>query len=379
MKKTLVALAALAATSAFAQSSVSLTGRLDVGQQTVATGSLAANPTVTTAKTITWNADQTSFYRLSGSEDMGGGMKANFLIEQKIEGSKDQFSDVTDGARGAYIEVVDAKMGGLRAGFMNTGARDVFAGFSQSKATNVIGELASSTAASSASGAADINAGSHAPFATAIKYTTPTFAGVTLAGSVTQNESKAGTATKVNTAQGYSYGGNYANGPLAAAVSYSNSRTNITTVLPALTSGSYSLNLVAGDTYDLTVKQTAAAVKYTFANVTASYIYMKTTQVNDLSTTKANYNRNSGTLGVSAVYGNYTPFATLSTGTLNADSATAGVADKDQTLKGRQAGVRYALSKRTNAYAIYGSAERNAADNTKATIRQTSFGLTHLF
>lgn len=375
MKKTLVALAALAATSAFAQSSVSLTGRLDVGQQTVATGTLAANPTVTTAKSLAWNADQTSFYRLSGTEDMGAGLKANFLIEQKIEGSKDQFSDVTDGARAAYVELVDAKMGALRVGFQNTGARDIFAGFSQAKATNVIGELASSTAASSASGAADANVGSHGAFATAIKYTAPTFAGLTVAGSVTQNESKAGTATKTLSAQGYSYGASYANGPLAAAVSYANART----ATEADGHGVVNFNLATNDNLDLTVKQTAAAVKYTFANVTASYIYMKTTQTNDLSTTAGNYKRNSGTLGVSAEFGKFVPFATLSTGTLNGNSATAGVNDKDQDLKGRQAGVRYNLSKRTTAYGIYGAAERNAANDTKATIRQTSFGLTHLF
>lgn len=364
----------MAATSAFAQSSVSLTGRLDVGQQTVDTGTLAANPVVTTAKSLAWNADQTSFYRLSGTEDMGAGLKANFLIEQKIEGSKDQFSDVTDGARAAYVELADAKMGALRVGFQNTGARDIFAGFSQAKATNVIGELASSTAASSASGAADANVGSHGAFATAIKYTAPTFAGLTVAGSVTQNESKAGTATKAISAQGYSYGASYANGPLAAAVSYANVRSAATA-----DTGLTNFNLVTTDDIDLTVKQTAAAVKYTFANVTASYIYMKTSQVNDLSTTKGNYTRNSGTLGVSAEFGKFVPFATLSTGTLNGNSATAGVNDKDQDLKGRQAGVRYNLSKRTTAYGIYGAAERNAADNTKATIRQTSFGLTHLF
>ncbi len=366
----------MAATSAFAQSSVSFTGRLDVGQTTTNTGgTLAANPTVTTAKSLAWNNDQTSFYALSGTEDMGTGLKANFRLEQKIESSKDQFSDVTDGLRAAYVELADAKLGALRVGFMNTGARDIYAGFTQAKATNVAGELSSPTASASASGGADANVGSHGSFATAIKYTAPTFAGLTVAGSVTQNESKAGTATKAITAQGYSYGANYVNGPLAAAVSYANARTATETD----GHGIVNWNLGTNDNLDLTVKQTAAAVKYTVANVTASYVYMKTTQTNDLSTTKGNYKRNSGTLGVSAEFGKIAPFATLSTGTLNGNSGTAANNDKDQDLKGRQAGVRYNLSKRTNAYAIYGSAERNAPDNTKSTIRQTAFGLTHLF
>ena len=366
--------------SAFAQSSVSLTGRLDVGQTTTNTGAtMAANPAITTAKSLAWNNDQTSFYALSGTEDMGAGLKANFRLEQKIENTANQFSDVTDGLRAAYVELADDKMGALRVGFQNTGARDIFAGYTQAKATNVVGELASSTAASSATGASAVagaadGVGSHTAFATAIKYTAPTFAGVTVAASVTQNESKAATDSKVISAQGYSYGANYVNGPLAAGVSYANART-ATTAATGLTT----FNLGTADDIDLTVKQTAAAVKYTFANVTGSYIYMKTTQDNSLSATKGNYNRNSGTLGVSAEFGKYVPFATLSTGTLNGNATATGVNDKDQTLKGRQAGVRYNLSKRTSAYAIYGSAERSAADNTKATSKQTAFGLTHLF
>ncbi len=75
MKKSLVALAALAATSAFAQSSVSITGNLDVGYQSFdikgnkVTNSSGSNGSSTTAL----------FFR--GTEDLGGGLKANFQYE----------------------------------------------------------------------------------------------------------------------------------------------------------------------------------------------------------------------------------------------------------------------------------------------------------
>ncbi len=75
MKKSLVALAALAATSAFAQSTVSITGNLDVGYQMFDirgnkfTNSAGSNGSSTTAV----------FFR--GSEDLGGGLKANFQWE----------------------------------------------------------------------------------------------------------------------------------------------------------------------------------------------------------------------------------------------------------------------------------------------------------
>jgi predicted porin len=75
MKKSLVALAALAATTAFAQSSVSITGNLDVGYQSFdikgnkVTNSSGSNGSSTTAV----------FFR--GTEDLGGGLKANFQWE----------------------------------------------------------------------------------------------------------------------------------------------------------------------------------------------------------------------------------------------------------------------------------------------------------
>ncbi len=75
MKKSLVALAALAATTAFAQSSVSITGNLDVGYQSFdikgnkVTNSSGSNGSSTTAL----------FFR--GTEDLGGGLKANFQYE----------------------------------------------------------------------------------------------------------------------------------------------------------------------------------------------------------------------------------------------------------------------------------------------------------
>lgn len=77
MKKTLVAMAALAATGAFAQ--VSITGNIDIGvlsknDQNVAKSSVA----------IAKNGISTSTLAFSGSEDLGGGLKAGFKLETTI-------------------------------------------------------------------------------------------------------------------------------------------------------------------------------------------------------------------------------------------------------------------------------------------------------
>ena len=72
MKKTLIALAALAATgAAFAQSSVTLSGTIDVGFEKRFSGDPFA---------MTGNRNGTSNWTLRGSEDLGGGLKANFQI-----------------------------------------------------------------------------------------------------------------------------------------------------------------------------------------------------------------------------------------------------------------------------------------------------------
>jgi predicted porin len=78
MKKTLVALAALAATSAFAQ--VSLTGRASMDVSTwSATGSTAG--AASDFKSRTRVADSGSRIAFSANEDLGGGMRAGVLCE----------------------------------------------------------------------------------------------------------------------------------------------------------------------------------------------------------------------------------------------------------------------------------------------------------
>jgi predicted porin len=82
MKKTLVAIAALAAFgAASAQSSVTLYGRIDasIGNQKTTTGGVTvADPGVQ----ISSGAHTGSRWGLRGSEDLGGGLKANFQLEQ---------------------------------------------------------------------------------------------------------------------------------------------------------------------------------------------------------------------------------------------------------------------------------------------------------
>jgi len=78
MKKTLVALAATAVTGAFAQ--VAITGNIDLGIASVSSQTITSNVTG-----LGNNGTSTSSLGFSGSEDLGGGLRAGFKLEATIQ------------------------------------------------------------------------------------------------------------------------------------------------------------------------------------------------------------------------------------------------------------------------------------------------------
>jgi len=75
MKKTLVAIAALAATGAMAQSAFQITGYADRGY-------LISNSTDTKASTRGLGSNAvTTLFEFRGNEDLGGGNSAGFFVE----------------------------------------------------------------------------------------------------------------------------------------------------------------------------------------------------------------------------------------------------------------------------------------------------------
>jgi len=112
MKKTLLALAAVAASSAaFAQSSVTLYGVVDASLESV-----KGDKTVTRVSSDNLVSSRLGF---KGSEDLGGGMKANFVLEAALavdtgETKKDRFFD-----RAAWVGIAGG-FGELRLGHQDT-------------------------------------------------------------------------------------------------------------------------------------------------------------------------------------------------------------------------------------------------------------------
>jgi predicted porin len=198
MKKSLVALAVLAASGAsFAQSSVTLYGVVDAS---------LARVTQTNQPSQTYmlsGAVATSVWGLKGSEDLGGGLKANFKLEQSF--------NVDTGAAGG-------------SGFN----REAWVGFSGGFGEVKLGKVSSAYNDSEGAAGAVFGSGAVGPIGVVfesdiqensrpvntIYYATPTFSGFNASVSYSLDE-KSVTGTEVK-----SFGVAYAGGPLFASLGY---------------------------------------------------------------------------------------------------------------------------------------------------------------
>lgn len=120
MKKTLVALAALASVSAFAQSSVTISGRVDLGlikesvSYNFATAPTAAQSLAVAAPGLRLgSANGTSRIQFAGVEDLGGGMAATFVLQQRFNAE----AGVNDGSTGGRPTFQGESSVGLRGAF----------------------------------------------------------------------------------------------------------------------------------------------------------------------------------------------------------------------------------------------------------------------
>lgn len=215
MKKTLIALAAVAATgAAFAQSSVTLYGVADasLSKVTESSASLASAATMNNG---------TSRWGVRGSEDLGGGLKAGFNFEDGLS-LNDGSANKSGGqffSRAAWLNLAGG-FGDLRVG------RSLSANFYGVAAWELTGTVNYSAVVSQFGFAGPSRNDSQ------IMYTSPNFSGVSFAyGHVLKgnNSDKAKNAFNVK----------YAAGPLAAALSY------------AKTSGDAAAGKSLGASYDL--------------------------------------------------------------------------------------------------------------------------------
>jgi len=326
----IVALAALASTAAFAQSSVTIDGAIELSM-VKATGKSATLDATNGASQI----------RFLGTEDLGGGMKANFVLAQRFSPE----SGLADGTNGTRPLFQGETTVGLSGGFGAVKIGRALTAFQGPvNSTDPYGTLKQGSTAALATGyATDIDnsstpaaSGSGAGRTDAIFFNSATYNGFNAAVSYgLKNSTSSGTNT-VGANNLTSFWASYSNGPVMVGGGAEKNRTGdkINAIL-----GTYDLGVVKLGAGSSTVDKVATAgSKGKTANLMAIVPMGAATF----------------TLGC---YGQ-----------AKADNAAAAATKKTGL------GVDYAMSKRTTLYTSYGRDAALAADKTGF-----DFGIRHSF
>ncbi len=359
MKKTLIAIAALAATSAFAQSSVTIDGGLDAGYQ-------AINYKGNKVTGINNNGSSTSQINFRGTSDLGNGMKADFRVETDWNPVSNKANTGSVPATGSTYDKGTAGTfgnGELRVGLSAGFGRVDFGAVNMNGLTTLLtGQPFGTAIGGGYASVTRVNAAGNAVRDdNAVKYTSPAFMGLAATLYKSNKQTKA-TGTDYSASLGAydklgseELGLNYANGPLAA--SFSNLKqdsVNVGTGTTATTVNTLGANYTIGAFKALVLNQ---AVKTTTGTVA----------------TDTNY---------TALTGTYTMGQTVlmaSTGSLKQDvGANAG---KKSKLTGL--GADYNLSKTAALYARYEKIDDQAGaiaaastiDGSEKTRTRTALGL----
>jgi predicted porin len=335
MKKSLIVLAALAASSAaMAQSSVTLSGRVDAALYSETTGVGAAEITQTGLGNGGDYGLTGSRWALSGTEDLGGGLKAMFKLENRFN-IDDGMS--AGGFRGDAFLALAGGFGTVKLGRTYTAfddARSVSNGSNvfDSAFTPSVGGIGGDYTSRGANG---------------IRYESPVFAGFSGAVSYSFGEDKAVAkdATSI-----VSMHVKYATGPLTVAYGYQDQDASVT--LGSIESNFHQLSAA----YDLGIASLSAG--YTKRNGT-----------------NANGNDKGFNIGVNVPVG-----AAL--------NVSAGFAREETEIAGNTAakaagfglGATYNMSKRTILYTGFKQAKtENGAGAEIAKQRLFAAGVRHNF
>lgn len=292
-----------------------------------------------------------------GEEDLGGGLKANFTLEYYIE--PDNGSGIGAGTAAGTASTARQAFGGISGGFgsVNVGNQTTFIALTNGTSdfhggVNTVGY--------------SIGNNQNSRRSNMIQYTSPDFNGFTAAAQI----GFAGAAS-ATTGNSTAFRLAYANGPLTVAAAtettkltalevanwggtLNNDFANVGRTTIALSNALADRKRNAyGATYDLGV----AKVGFTHSDAKAG-------SAADAGKFAVN------SFGVSAPMGAFTFNATMDSGKLTNSGAAS------EKLSAYQLSAFYALSKRTNLYAIAGEQKNKA---TTAKDNQYAIGLRHQF
>ncbi len=237
MKKSLIALAALAATTAFAQSSVTIWGVADAGVQRASQGGV-------TKTQLSSSGNTSSQLGFKGTEDMGGGVSASFWLESALTmdaPSAVQFS------RRQTLDLTSASLGAIRLGrdytptFWNHTVFDAFGTLGSGAGSNITGRGQNATTGARTNNGISYLYGFAANGASALG------SGIYAQATYAPGEQLSTTPNKAGEYSGIRVG--YANGPLNVALAYA----QVTNAASATAAGANDKETNIGASYDFGV------------------------------------------------------------------------------------------------------------------------------
>lgn len=330
MKKTLIAVAALAATSAFAQMNIS--GSMQAGL--VNSGAKGASTAVTQL------GNGMNALNFAASEDLGGGLKAGWDAQIRFKATSGDRNSSGEGAalfHNSNLFLHSATLGTARIGKIaevNNAAYDpwLFGGGAAMGAGLGLSMLVGASAQ-----------------ANSVSYTTPTIAGFSAGAQKTMSPASGDTGGRVNERSIAHIA--YANGPVSAQF--------------LLASGSANTAADGGTVTDVKATQQSIAVSYNFGFAKLNVVNVQGKNAADVKT--SNVISVSGTVPLSPTLALLAGYNKASTG----GTYTATSANDTKVA----VGVNYALSKRTTLGADLFKAEGLAAIAPSAGAAGTGFAL----
>jgi predicted porin len=407
MKKHLIAVAVAAAVSApvMAQN-VTISGTVDVtgwSAGTASTGAAGAAAGQSAKFKSTTNAGlgngnggwSTSVLNFAGSEDLGGGLKASFFVNQSINANTGAL-----GGRDRWL-ALDGAFGQLKAGRFQTAVEQGYGAFAVTGTTNSAGTsdstgfdlvagtlgatqgrdallgVSAGNAAAAAASAALVTAHSDMTRQPGVlQFTTPKFSNISLTIEYIQNSvDRDGTLNDSDdTVKQTGMRADYSAGPLAISAAHGKRKVRAEEQAAAAAGplDEHQAKVTwLGASYDLGV----AKLFYAYGSREDKSTGNVLTTANAITSDVTVHN-----LGIQVPVGSVLLNASLYDG---ADKRGVGDAD-DRTLTGYQLGARYTLSKRTFAYLVHG--ENKNKDDTPGNavgdlskIKQTGVGIVHTF
>lgn len=356
MKKQIIAAAVASAVAVPAVAQVTVYGRIDAGYNT---GS------VTTALGVKTKTSGPAFSRFTssrlgfqGTEDLGGGLKASFVMEGEVRADTTTSVTANDsyGANGygfgrAQNVSLSGGFGTILLGKTDSMYKSVFDAYDAGYSNNLVGAMDSMTNAATG--------GNHvARRDVTARYTLPSISGIALSVGVTKASSDIDSlAGKIENNTGTEVGVRYATGPLSLALAYRSVKVDAE-------------ETAAGnaDNTRTDAKSTAAGVSY---NLGPAMVFLQ--HFNHVVEAAANNSETGMAVGIRVPFGASTFFASYTDG----DRSLARV---NTDLTGYQVGIKHDLSKRTYLYGAFGDTEQIArAARTKAVSNDFAIGVAHHF